>query len=100
MALINHACSPNASVILYSQRQLVIRAARDIEEGDEVTITYAGPAAAAPIQVRRDYLRKGFGFTCQCHCCLTEQDYEEELVGKAAQVRNTRTHTTADDTQS
>jgi hypothetical protein len=86
MALINHSCAPNATVVLYSERQLVIRAATDIQEGDEVTITYAGPTAAAPIAIRRDYLRKGFNFTCQCSRCLIEQDYEEEPVGKAAQV--------------
>jgi SET domain-containing protein len=86
MALINHSCSPNASVILYSPRQMVVRAACDMEAGEEVTITYAGPTVAAPIAVRREYLRKGFGFTCTCPRCLVEQDYEMEPVGEAGQV--------------
>ncbi len=41
LAMINHSCVPNA-FIGFDKRTAVLRAARPIEEGEEITISYIG----------------------------------------------------------
>jgi Proteins containing SET domain len=41
LAMANHSCMPSAFVS-FDQRNAVLRAWRDIKEGDEITICYVG----------------------------------------------------------
>jgi len=41
LAMVNHSCVPNA-FIGFDKRTAVLRAARAIEEGEEITISYIG----------------------------------------------------------
>ncbi|KUI59135.1 SET domain-containing protein 5 [Cytospora mali] len=67
ICLINHNCLPNAHNSWDSNREHeTIYAIRPIKAGEEITIAYdhGGPAAA-----RRAFLKKAFGFDCECSIC-------------------------------
>jgi SET and MYND domain-containing protein len=44
LAMVNHSCVPNA-FIGFDRRTAVLRAERDIEEGEEITISYIGKSS-------------------------------------------------------
>ena len=66
---LNHSCSPNLhcswNEALGSQ---TVYALCDIESGAELTVSYL-PTLEESREARRDALRKGFGFLCQCPTC-------------------------------
>ena len=70
IARINHSCRPNVTHHWSSelQRQLLF-AARDIDIGEELFITY-GPGQCMNTKGRRDYLYDKFMFVCRCEMCL------------------------------
>jgi SET domain-containing protein len=39
--MINHSCIPNAAVLV-ANRRAILRALRDIKEGEEIEISYLG----------------------------------------------------------
>lgn len=51
-------------------------AARDIEEGEQLTISYCDQTA--PRATRQQHLRFSYGFSCNCSLCQLEQREEEE----------------------
>ncbi|KAF2822702.1 SET domain-containing protein [Ophiobolus disseminans] len=64
---INHACNPN-SFVMFSRAgvSMAIKAYRDIEEGEEISISYlllGIPSAQRATQLQR------WGFTCTCALC-------------------------------
>ena len=84
---INHSCWPN-SVRSFLGNLLIVRAARDIREGEEITINYIENESG--IQKRQKALYSGWGFNCKCTLCEIEtaeqngaQDKRQELVEKA-----------------
>ncbi|KAK3688982.1 hypothetical protein B0T22DRAFT_536027 [Podospora appendiculata] len=68
LARINHACDPNAFVH-FSEVTLAmtIWSARDIEPGEEITISYSDPTAT--YEERQDALLNIWGFKCTCDMC-------------------------------
>ncbi|KAL6302608.1 SET domain-containing protein [Sparassis latifolia] len=70
----NHSCSPNISARHNEQRTALSRitaiARRDIEPGEELTLTYVDPSRGVK-QRRSELLEWGFG-TCQCERCRAE----------------------------
>lgn len=52
--------------------QLVLRAHRDLDEGDIVSISYI--SEYLPTWVRRQQLQAGYGFTCGCTRCLHQPE--------------------------
>jgi len=44
----------------------------DIPEGEEVTISYVDPQWPKP--VRRETLKRDYGFECRCERCLAEME--------------------------
>jgi len=64
----NHSCSPNVS---YSWQEELGRyffhTACDVQEGDELTISYVSPFR--PRSIRQDTLAVQFKFKCCCACC-------------------------------
>ncbi|KAG5957255.1 hypothetical protein E4U57_001896 [Claviceps arundinis] len=65
LAMANHSCVPNATV-LFIGRTAVLRAERDIREGDEIEVCYTD--YTNPISQRKSALQE-YCFTCQCPRC-------------------------------
>ena len=71
-ALLNHSCEPNCSYEGYYDAErgapgIRVYAEEDIEEGEEVTISYV--TRTAPWEERRDKLKAMYGFDCACARC-------------------------------
>ncbi|KAG8951727.1 hypothetical protein FRC04_005748 [Tulasnella sp. 424] len=66
----NHSCLPNATASYRYENGSVwqdIRALRDIEANEEITISYIDPAS--PLSSRQAALRRTYGFECTCGRC-------------------------------
>ncbi|PPJ52246.1 hypothetical protein CBER1_10515 [Cercospora berteroae] len=97
---INHSCLPNAQHAWNStQNRMLVHAVREIEEDEELTLSYlnGGPSAT-----RQEILKQNFRFTCACELCsLSPQQLKssdarlkraQELdasIGDPRTVRNT-----------
>lgn len=71
-SMLNHSCEPNCTYTTAADlngHTLTISALRDIQEGEELFISYTDPSA--PCSVRRARLRQ-YGFECDCTRCCTE----------------------------
>ena len=83
---LNHACAPNAS-LSFCQGQLSVVLGRDLEEGDEVRISYLSPRALlAPAKARRAALHTSFLFRCGCLRCTTDAVLDASMVDAAAEA--------------
>jgi hypothetical protein len=71
MRCINHACLPTAEAIYDSDGELSIRLLEDVSSGREITINYWDVNASKA--ERQSYLKKRWGFTCECFKCLTDE---------------------------
>ncbi|KAL5321508.1 hypothetical protein ACEPPN_009467 [Leptodophora sp. 'Broadleaf-Isolate-01'] len=69
----NHDCFPNIARGFSKEDYIVFRAARDIEDGEELTINYI----LSPIssEARRSLLLDKFGFVCECWGCKSNRAY-------------------------
>jgi hypothetical protein len=62
------SCCPNVQVSHpYNDATAVFMAARDIEAGEQLTITYIN--AEQPVRTRQEELWFGYGFRCGCEAC-------------------------------
>ena len=69
-SFINHSCAPNACKLLIGQT-LFIRAAKDLEKGEEITLKYFDVTSPEP---ERALQAKRFGIkTCACRRCVVER---------------------------
>lgn len=68
-ALFNHSCAPNMAKVLLRD-WVFLRAARDVEAGEELTQFYCD--VRMPADMRQKELRDLFGFTCNCRRCAFE----------------------------
>jgi hypothetical protein len=57
VALLNHSCLPNVVVFALGDR-LVVRAAKDLPAGAQLTRSYVGVEVLAPLEQRRDALEQ------------------------------------------
>ncbi|KAK3902721.1 hypothetical protein C8A05DRAFT_43902 [Staphylotrichum tortipilum] len=80
LAMINHSCVPNA-FIGFDKRTAVLRAARPIEEGEEITISYIDNNL--PRAARHEALRL-YHFTCDCLRCKDDLDVYEVCQASTA----------------
>ncbi|KAF9767899.1 hypothetical protein IL306_014868 [Fusarium sp. DS 682] len=65
---INHACDNNAQKSWNEGiKRHTVHALRDIDEGEEITVTYMGVLNNR--RTRQEALRKKFKFTCACRLC-------------------------------
>ncbi|PBK71581.1 SET domain-containing protein [Armillaria solidipes] len=68
LSRVNHSCSPNTHRKFYmSSFSMQLRAARDIEEGEEIFTTYTG--ILRPAAERAEALLP-YGIKCTCRACL------------------------------
>ena len=83
---LNHACAPNAS-LSFCQGQLSVVLGRDLEQCDEVRISYLSPRALlAPAKARRAALYTGFRFRCSCLRCTSDVVLDAPIVDAAAEA--------------
>jgi len=91
-SVLNHSCHPNL-IRANAGSWLVAVAARDIEEGEELTDMYTVHWAQSPREDRRKYLQNTFHFWCQCEACeqdwpcIEEEEEESHAVMKGAEYR-------------
>ncbi|KAI0126164.1 hypothetical protein BJ170DRAFT_685405 [Xylariales sp. AK1849] len=82
-SLINHACIAN-DVRSFVGDLMVIRAAKDIKKGDEITLAYRNRGAdevAFHAGLEQDY-----GFTCQCPICKADSKCPSSSLAKRAKL--------------
>ncbi|PLN84875.1 hypothetical protein BDW42DRAFT_183353 [Aspergillus taichungensis] len=97
LAWINHSCMPNCTLTITDRYpcgpdgrrkphakprigRAMLRAAKDIPRGAELTIGYFHPAGCVAFRGINCYLR--FGFHCVCRCCAQlHPDLEGKLEG-------------------
>jgi len=67
----NHSCNPNVYAFWREEDGMeVLRANRDLEEGEELCISYLSHLELCrPGPARRGRLRRAFGFRCLCSVC-------------------------------
>ncbi|KAG1654141.1 hypothetical protein FOA52_012187 [Chlamydomonas sp. UWO 241] len=87
-AMVNHCCAPNSVPTLVGDR-LVLRAARDIGKGNEVTVTYLDELTLTPLEQRRQYLQSAYGFKCTCHRCALEERQPEAVTARLQAIHAT-----------
>ncbi|KAE8736602.1 hypothetical protein FOCC_FOCC017943, partial [Frankliniella occidentalis] len=66
-ALLNHECTPNTRHSYDSRGRMVIRAARPVARGEELTVTYSALLWGSP--ARRQHLLRTKHFLCTCARC-------------------------------
>jgi len=89
-SIFNHSCEPNCVKFnptepsKYSKSDFPfsqVRASREIEEGEQLTISYLHPQHQ--LRITRQYLlRKQFSFICKCELCTCEIQ-ENELTAQS-----------------
>lgn len=86
LARINHSCRPNA-VFSFCIRDnavlLCVLALKCITDGEEITVSYLTDLCV-PIAQRRKLLTEAFKFTCECDCCLSEQEEKMHTIAPAS----------------
>ena len=70
-SMLNHSCDPNVDAVwIDGDATLTLRTRRDIQEGEQLTITYID--ADSPASARRQRLEHAYGFVCGCERCVEE----------------------------
>jgi len=74
-SLINHSCDPTCRRSFLGDLQ-IIRAARDLPAGTELTFSYLGTVGKAPEDSRslNKRLLDGWGFECSCPICVEDRE--------------------------
>lgn len=85
---INHSCVGNAQNSWNRNLdQITIHACRDIEQGEEITISYLGETAT--FASRQQALKTAFRFTCTCRTCslpLKERGESDERLAEIGRL--------------
>lgn len=81
-AILNHSCSPNCIKFTPSDNPNVsqVRALRDIEKGEALTISYLLPVEQR-LATRQRLLNEQFGFKCCCEFCGTGDNTADTFTG-------------------
>ncbi|XP_030642992.1 histone-lysine N-methyltransferase SMYD3 [Chanos chanos] len=79
MSLLNHDCQPNC-VMVFEGKRLQLRAVRDIQPQEELTISYTD--VLAPSTERRRQLQEQYHFFCQCQRCTRADKDSDMLAGE------------------
>ncbi|KAK5675731.1 hypothetical protein LTS10_011458 [Elasticomyces elasticus] len=80
-SLVNHSCVPNATRMFIGDA-MVLRATRDIAQGEEVLHAYVLPSFG--VAERRMRMEAVWGFRCDCKLCETDIKESEEVRERRA----------------
>uniref|UniRef100_A0A670IDR3 SET and MYND domain containing 3 n=1 Tax=Podarcis muralis TaxID=64176 RepID=A0A670IDR3_PODMU len=78
MSLLNNSCDPNC-VIVFEGPRLHLRSIRDIEMGEELTISYI--ETMMPTPDRQQHLKRQYCFECDCPMCHSQSKDADMLAG-------------------
>ncbi|KAH8102867.1 hypothetical protein BXZ70DRAFT_969358 [Cristinia sonorae] len=78
----NHSCIPSANRYFFGDI-LVLRASRNLKEGEEVTLNYC--LSTLPYQERADLFKNKWKFVCKCNLC--EADRADTQAERDARAR-------------
>ncbi|XP_059572114.1 histone-lysine N-methyltransferase SMYD3 isoform X1 [Alligator mississippiensis] len=79
MSLLNHSCDPNC-VIVFEGYQLLLHSVREIQIGEELTISYI--ESLMPSNERQKQLKRQYCFECDCLQCQTQNKDADMLAGE------------------
>lgn len=71
---INHSCAPKCAFACPGNLSAILRATKNIQAGQEISLSYIGHIADGDLQHKRAKLRKWFGGDCQCEECRWEEE--------------------------
>ncbi|KAK8138017.1 hypothetical protein PG984_001397 [Apiospora sp. TS-2023a] len=77
-AIMNHSCDPNV-LISFDGSELVVRALRAVEAGDELAHCYTD--VQSDVLLRQKLLQSEYFFTCTCPRCQSELKEHECVTG-------------------
>ncbi|KAK7962019.1 uncharacterized protein PG986_002844 [Apiospora aurea] len=81
----NHDCLPSARTKWNDHlHKMTVYALRDIEPGEEITITYINLETC---DVRQKTLQDGFQFTCSCKACTLPEDICKEMDADIMEIK-------------
>uniref|UniRef100_A0A665V220 [histone H3]-lysine(4) N-trimethyltransferase n=1 Tax=Echeneis naucrates TaxID=173247 RepID=A0A665V220_ECHNA len=84
LSLLNHDCRPNC-VMVFEGTKLQLRAVRDINPKEELTISYIETLSLT--EDRQRQLDDQYHFTCHCQRCNSQDEYGFMLSGEEATWR-------------
>ncbi|KAJ7425210.1 SET and MYND domain containing 3 [Willisornis vidua] len=79
MSLLNHSCDPNC-VIVFEGYQLLLRSVREIQIGEELTISYI--ESLMPTSERQKQLLRQYCFECDCLLCQNQEKWALKFLVK------------------
>ncbi|KAH7070129.1 hypothetical protein FB567DRAFT_564860 [Paraphoma chrysanthemicola] len=85
IAMLNHDCRPNAAYFWDEQMMThYVHAIRDIQPGEEITITYIDNEKDRKTRMKR--LQKSWGFKCSCSACTANPSLTAESDNRLYQI--------------
>ncbi|KAI1299197.1 SET and MYND domain-containing protein 4 [Halotydeus destructor] len=72
MAMTNHSCDPNAKAAFFDGDIVNLIAIKDIDEGEELSISYGMFYKWHTFSERQSMLRQSYFFECQCPSCIDQ----------------------------
>jgi len=70
----NHSCRPNAAFCVRESGELALLAISEIDEGEEITVSYLSEADLLVPRSRRQRMLRNWGFECDCSRCSADFD--------------------------
>jgi hypothetical protein len=86
-SLINHSCDPTCRRSFLGDLQ-IIRAARELPAGTELTFSYLGTVGKAPEDSRslNKRLLDGWGFECSCPICVEDRELTPAIKNRRLEL--------------
>lgn len=86
VATINHSCDPTVDLVFYGN-QATIRAIRNIQAPEEVTIDYGRLFFIHDKSIRQRFLRSTYFFDCRCPPCLDNWPLWKDLPSSEPPIK-------------
>ncbi|XP_026551226.1 histone-lysine N-methyltransferase SMYD3 isoform X1 [Pseudonaja textilis] len=77
MSLLNNSCDPNC-VVIFEGPQLHLRSIREMQLGEELTISYT--ETVMPTPERQQNLKRQYCFECDCIMCSTPSKQDADML--------------------
>ena len=84
----NHSCLPCVEMSMDGGKETEVRSVREIEEGEEITVSYLKTDLLLPKKERSERLDY-WGFVCSCKLCLLTEDASRKNDAERKRVRET-----------